>query len=89
MKPITFKECNVTFAKDQPEYQPLPAYKTGTMHGEVISCWHLSFKERIKLLIHGNLWIAMMTFNQSLTPIYPTVDKAEIIQTVNDKWKSK
>jgi hypothetical protein len=28
MKPIEFKEKNVVFAKDQPQYQPLPALKT-------------------------------------------------------------
>ena len=27
MKPVEFKHQNVVFAKDQPEYQPLPALR--------------------------------------------------------------
>ena len=39
MKPVEFKHQNVVFAKDQPEYQPLPALRLDTPEGEVISCW--------------------------------------------------
>ena len=54
MKPITFKEHNVVYAKDQPEYNPLPALKDNT--GAVVSCWKLSIKERFKLIFTGKLW---------------------------------
>jgi hypothetical protein len=53
MKPVEFKQQNVVFAKDQPEYQPLPALRLNTPEGEVISCWRLSFKERLHVLIFG------------------------------------
>jgi len=33
MKPKQFKEANTTFAKDQPEYEPLPALKNNSMQG--------------------------------------------------------
>jgi len=45
MKPIKFKEQNRIWAKEQPEYLPLPSHTTEK--GEVISCWKLNFKERI------------------------------------------
>ena len=53
MKPIEFKHQNIVFAKDQPEYQPLPALKFESSNGEVVSCWKLSFKERIKIVFTG------------------------------------
>jgi len=37
MKPIQFKHQNVTFAEDQPEYQPLPALKIDSPEGDVLS----------------------------------------------------
>lgn len=77
MKPIEFPEVNVTYAKDQPQYQPLPVFKDAD--GTVISCWKLSFKERMKLLRTGELWISMLTFNKPLTPLYPTVNKEEVL----------
>jgi len=45
MKPIKFKEMNCTYAENQSEYLPLPAYKD--FNGEVISCWSLSLYEDI------------------------------------------
>ena len=36
-------------AKDKPGYQPLPALKIDSPEGEVISCWKMSFKERLKV----------------------------------------
>lgn len=71
MKPIEFPEQNVVFAKDQPEYQPLPAHKTED--GEVISCWALTWRERLKLLCTGKIWWSVLTFNMPLQPQFPSV----------------
>ena len=70
MKPVEFKHQNVVFAKDQPEYQPLPALKLDSPEGEVISCWRMSFKERIKVLFTGKVWVSLMSFNKPLTPSF-------------------
>lgn len=67
MTPISFKEQNMVFAKDQPEYLPLPAFKSED--GEVISCWSLSWKERIALMFFGRLWLRSLTFNKPLQPL--------------------
>lgn len=72
MKPIDFEHSNVTFAKDQPEYQPLPAFKADD--GTVVSCWGLSFRERLKLLLTGRIWFTTLTFNGPLQPQLPMVN---------------
>lgn len=79
MKPIVFPEVNVTYAKDQPEYQPLPAYKKDTVEGEVVTCWRLTRWERIKLLFTGRIWVSLMSFNRPLTPSYITTKKEEVV----------
>lgn len=79
MIPIKFPEHNTVFAKDQPEYQPLPAFRNESPQGEVISCWQLSFKERIKILFTGKLWVSLWTFNKPLTPSLFTVNKSDVL----------
>lgn len=78
MKPIKFSECNTEFAKNQPEYNTLPAFKTDTPQGEVVTCWKLSFVERLRVLFFGCIWLNLMTFNNPLTPSFMTTDKYDI-----------
>lgn len=78
MKPIEFEHQNTVYAKDQPQYQPLPALKIDSENGEVISCWSLSFKERIKVLFTGKIWMSLMCFNNPLTPSYLSVNRDEV-----------
>ncbi len=80
MKPISFKHQNTVFAKDQPEYMPLPALKLDTPEGEVISCWSLSFRERLILLITGRVWLSLMSFNKPLTPSFLAVKRSEVFE---------
>lgn len=69
MKLIKFPEVNTIYAENQPEYLPLPAYKKpDDPQGEIICCWNLSFKERIKLLFAGKIWHLVLTFNKPLQP---------------------
>lgn len=72
MNPIKFKHQNCTYAENQPEYMPLPAHKSPD--GIVTSCWYLSWSERLVILLKGRVWISMLTFNNSLQPLLPTVD---------------
>ena len=73
MEAIEFDECNVVFAKDQPEYQPLHSHKTDD--GLITSCWKLSFIERVKILLSGCLYLQVLTFNKPLQPLKMSVDK--------------
>ena len=79
MKPIEFKEQNVVFGKDQKEYEPLPALVF--QDGEVMTCWKLSWKEVIKLVLTRKVWHSMLTFNKPLQPTLLTVDKNELFTT--------
>ena len=74
MKPIKFKECNATFAENQPEYLPLPVHKSA--FGIVTSCWKLSLFERVKVLFLGKVYLSLMTFNKPLQPQKLSVQKA-------------
>lgn len=80
MKPIEFKEQNVIYAKDQPEYLPLPALKYPGGNGEVVTCWRLSFWERFYILFTGRMWLSLLSFNQPLTPSFLSVKKHEVIR---------
>lgn len=83
MKAIEFPEQNVVFAKDQPEYLPLPAFKNDSPQGEVIFCQSLSLKERIKVLFTGKIWVSLLTFNKPLTPSFMSVNKEDVIVSNN------
>jgi hypothetical protein len=88
MKPVEFEHQNIVFAKDQPEYQPLPALRIDSPQGEVISCWKMSFKERIKVLFFGRVWISLMSFNKPLTPSYMSVNRKDVYSHPDDlvRW---
>lgn len=72
MTPKQFKEANL----------PLPAFRADNPQGEVITCWNLTFKERLRVLFKGEIWLSLLTFNKPLTPSFLTTDKAEVL-TVN------
>ena len=85
MKPVEFKHQNIVYAKDQPQYQPLPALKFNTPNGEVISCWKMNVGDRIKCLFTGKVWLNMYSFNKRLTPVLLTVHRKEVYTIPDDK----
>ena len=72
---VKFPECNVTYVKNQPGYLPLPAFKAEAEDGEVVSCWSLSFFERLEVLLTGRIWLSVLTFHKPLQPLWMTVNK--------------
>ena len=91
MKAKDFKHQNVVFAKDQPEYKPLPALretvphlKLGDPSGHVVFCMGLSFWERVRVLFLGHIWVTLMTFG-ALTPSYCTTHRKEVYSIPEDK----
>lgn len=79
MKPVEFPEVNVTYAKDQPEYMPLPVYRKPSPEGDCVSCWKLSFIERVRVLFTGKVWLSLWTFNKPLTPSRISTVKRDMI----------
>lgn len=73
MKPIKFKQVNCIIGEGQPQYLPLPAYREYDATGMVISCWKLSFIDRIIVVFTGKIWWGVLTFNQGLQPQMPWV----------------
>jgi len=61
----------VTYAKDQPQYIPLPVVRRDD--GLVTTRWRFSWKERLRLLFTGDLWLQVHTFNHPLQPLAMTV----------------
>lgn len=72
MKPVKFDECNVVYAKHQPEYIPLPACVSGN---RATFCWELSLRERLDLLFKGRIWQQVLTFNKPLQPQRLSIQK--------------
>ena len=71
MQPVEFPEQTMVWAKDQPPYLPLPAY---TNSEETISCWALTWRERLTVLWRGRLWLRQMNFGQALQPQSPCIE---------------
>lgn len=57
----------VTYAKDQPEYIPLPAWKGPD--GLRVTRWRLSWKERLRAALGGDVWLSIYTFDKPLQPV--------------------
>jgi hypothetical protein len=71
--------CEVVYAKNQPEYEPLPAFRTQTC---VVTRWKLSDDERRHIAGGGDLFICMMNFGRPILPILPmAADPETVLQT--------
>ena len=74
MKPIEFKDQNILYKK--PEYmkdekcKDLPALRHRTGN---VSCWKATFRERLKILLTGIVWMDVITPFQP--PVWIGVDK--------------
>jgi hypothetical protein len=86
MKPIKFRGMNVTFAENQPEYLPLPALVADMENGgqNVISCWKLTWWERITVLFTGVMWINSLKFDHALQPVLPETTRPFTITVTDD-----
>ncbi len=74
MKPIEFEGYNVVFGEGQKEYLPLPA-KRCKETGAIITCWKMSFSERVKVLLFGVVYLRVMTFGEPLQPLNMSTEK--------------
>ncbi len=60
------------FAKDQPQYIPLPANIKGDY---VETKWRLTWRERFAVLLRGNFYLSVKTFGSKLQPVRPSVKR--------------
>jgi hypothetical protein len=60
----------IVLAKDQPQYHPLPVAHVEYSDGvrSMISCYRLTWQERLHILFSGKVWWEQMTFGHPLQP---------------------
>lgn len=80
MKPIKFKEATKNLLKPEnmtdEECSSLWVYNDGR---ECVSCWRLTWKERIKALFFGKVWLGVLSgFTQP--PVWLVCDKTVFTQ---------
>lgn len=78
MTNIKFKECNIEIAKNQKEYKSLHAFVDQTAS---ITCYKLSFMDRIRALLFGKLWLGQLNFGNPLQPQLPSFKKSDLLTT--------
>jgi hypothetical protein len=66
----------VVYAKDQPEYLPLPTLRSAD--GRVVSRWSPTTEERAAIAGGADVYLTLHTFNQPLQPILMTVGGAPV-----------
>lgn len=67
MHPVKFDEANTLIGANQPEYITVPAYVDPDGQ-QVSTCWALTWKERLIVLITGHVFLHQLTFGNPLQP---------------------
>ena len=78
MKPIKFEGHNIVYAENQPEYNPLPAFKDE--NGTIVTCWELTNEDFERIVETRRIYLSVMTFNNPLQPVYLTTDVDELFE---------
>ena len=93
MKPIKFAEANKNLLKPQnmtdEECSSLWVFTDGK---QCISCWKLSFKRRLSALIHGKVWLSVLS-GQTQLPVWvycgKTVFEQKEVTTMQNDMRVK
>lgn len=78
MKNVKFPACKHSDWVGQPEYIPLDAFTDGRV---TITCYRLSFRERLNILFLGRLWLGQLNFGQPLQPQLPTTNVCDLLES--------
>lgn len=76
MQPKDFKERNLVYGENQPEYIPLPAHRQPD--GTVTMCIELSEEDKKKVMETGVIWAQLLTFNQPIQPLNFFAEKPDM-----------
>lgn len=81
MKAIDFRGTNIVFAKDQPEYLPLPAL----VHDDkVITCWEVTDEDLERIKKDRKIYLEIWTFKKPLQPVRLYTDLSEGIDLITE-----
>lgn len=76
MTPMRFKQANKTLLRPsnmtEKECKSLPVWVDGK---QVISCWKMSWKQRIKALLFGRVWLCVLSGCTSQPPVWLDCDR--------------
>ena len=72
MKPTKFEGFTHEISKEQPQYLTLPAHVNKDTN-VITSCWEMSFKERLRVLLTGRVYIQVSTGDLQIQPQRPSV----------------
>ena len=84
MKPIKFKEMNRELTKPKNMTEECSSLYVYTDEEVCISCWKLSFIERLKALIHGRVWLGVLS-GGTQPPVFIDCCKTIFIKKENNK----
>lgn len=80
MKPIKFEQANKNLLKPEnmtdEECSSLWVYNDGM---PCVSCWRLTWKERLKALFFGRVWLAVLS-RESQLPVWLFCDKTVFVK---------
>jgi type II secretory pathway component PulM len=65
----------VICAKDQPEYGQLPSLQYAD--GTVLTRWRLTWRERLLVLLRGDVYLSVLTFNRGLQPVLIEIERPQ------------
>lgn len=69
MTPCEFPEANTVYGRGQSEYLPLPAFRSDDHRVMVTSCWRMDWRERLRVLLFGRVYVSQLTFAAALQPV--------------------
>lgn len=83
MEPIKFPEANSVLHPSGQSYSSniisVKALHVWTDKEQCVSCWQLTWQDRLKALFYGKLWISVL-FGETQPPICPIIDKTYFAQ---------
>jgi len=79
MEAIQFQGQNLILAESQEQYNPLPVCYEGPPQGAMTACFKATWKERLKILFFGKIFVSQYTFGNSFHPINITTTWKEPI----------
>ena len=77
MMATEFEGVNVEIAKDQDQYNTLPA-KYDQTDGSVLCCFQLNKEEIEEIQRTGKIWYKQLTFGRQMQPMKLSTNKDEI-----------
>jgi hypothetical protein len=65
----------IVIAKEQHPYAPLHALRIGEpRYGVLLTRWQMTWRERLRALVFGEVYLQLMTFNGPVQPVKLTVE---------------